>query len=244
MIQLPLPPDWRLTKLGLVGTIRYGLGVPPKACEDGIPMIRATNIKRGRIVSNGLIKIQADAVPGGRNAVLSAGEIIVVRSGAYTGDSALVTPKWAGSVVGYDLVVSPHSCVDPAYLAMWMLSEVAHIYFRGQRDRSAQPHLNRHQLGDAVVTLPPLDEQRRIAAVLSAVQRAVERQERLIALTAELKKALMHKLFTEGTRGEALRQTEIGPVPQSWKVEPLGGLFPWSRLTAYIALNPTTAEAC
>ncbi len=41
--------------------------------------------------------------------------------------------------------------------------------------------------------------------VLSAVQRAIERQERLIALTAELKKALMHKLFTEGTGGEPLK---------------------------------------
>ena len=72
------------------------------------------------------------------------------------------------------------------------------------------------------IPLPPLAEQRKIAAVLSAVQRAIERQERLIALTAELKKALMHKLFTEGTRGEPLKQTEIGPVPESWEVEPLG----------------------
>ena len=60
--------------------------------------------------------------------------------------------------------------------------------------------------------------------MLSAVQRAVERQERLIALTAELKKALMHKLFTEGTRGERLKQTEIGPVPASWETVPLGSI--------------------
>ena len=32
----------------------------------------------------------------------------------------------------------------------------------------------------------------------------------------------MHKLFTEGTRSEPLKQTEIGPVPQSWRVEALG----------------------
>jgi type I restriction enzyme S subunit len=185
-------------------------------------MIRATNIKRGRIVPEGLIRIEKSSIPQGRDAVLTPGEIVVVRSGAYTGDSALVTPEWTGSVVGYDLVVSPDGTVDSAYLAMWLLGDAARVYFGGQRHRSAQPHLNRGQLGNAIVTFPPLAEQRQIAAVLSAVQRAIDRQERLIALTAELKRALMHKLFTEGTPGESLHDSEIGPVPSSWRVEPLG----------------------
>jgi len=64
----------------------------------------------------------------------------------------------------------------------------------------------------------PLPEQQRIAGVLSLVQRAIEEQERLIALTTELKKALMHKLFTEGARGGPQKQTEIGPIPESWEV--------------------------
>jgi len=49
------------------------------------------------------------------------------------------------------------------------------------------------------------------------VHRAIELQERLIALTKELKKALLHKLFTEGLRGEPQKLTEIGPVPESWR---------------------------
>ena len=50
------------------------------------------------------------------------------------------------------------------------------------------------------------------------VQRAMEQQERLLALTAELKKALLHQLFTAGLRGEPQKQTDIGPVPESWEV--------------------------
>lgn len=67
-------------------------------------------------------------------------------------------------------------------------------------------------------------EQQRIAQVLSTVQQAIEQQERLIRSTTELKQALMQKLFTEGLRGEAQKETEIGAVPESWEVVRLGSL--------------------
>ena len=72
------------------------------------------------------------------------------------------------------------------------------------------------------VPLPPLPEQKKIAQVLSTVQRAIEAQERIIQITSELKKVLMYKLFTEGTRGEPQKQTEIGLIPKSWEVVKLG----------------------
>ena len=57
------------------------------------------------------------------------------------------------------------------------------------------------------------------------VQRTIEAQERIIQTTTELKKALMHKLFTEGTRGEPQKQSEIGLIPESWEVVKLGTFF-------------------
>ena len=72
--------------------------------------------------------------------------------------------------------------------------------------------------------VPPVAEQRKIAAVLGVVQRAIEHQERLLQLTAELKKTLLHQLFIQGLHGEPQKQTEIGPMPSSWNVVPLGSL--------------------
>ena len=70
------------------------------------------------------------------------------------------------------------------------------------------------------VIVPPLPEQKKIAHILSTVQRAIEEQERIIQTTTELKKALMIKLFTEGFRNEPQKQTEIGWIPKSWSVLP------------------------
>jgi len=80
----------------------------------------------------------------------------------------------------------------------------------------------------ACFPLIPLSEQYKIAGVLGVVQQAIEQQERLIALTTELKKALLHKLFTQGLRGETQKQTEIGPLPESYEVVRISDLFKFS----------------
>ncbi|HQF43510.1 MAG TPA: restriction endonuclease subunit S, partial [Ignavibacteriaceae bacterium] len=80
--------------------------------------------------------------------------------------------------------------------------------------------INKSQLHNIKIPLPPLSEQKKIAYVLSKIQQAIEKQEQIIKTTQELKKALMQKLFTEGLYGEPQKHTEIGPIPESWEVVP------------------------
>jgi type I restriction enzyme S subunit len=84
--------------------------------------------------------------------------------------------------------------------------------------QSTQKNVNKGIVEQFKIPLPPPPEQRKIAHVLSTVQKAIEQQDKLIRTTTELKKALMQKLFTEGTRGEPQKETEIGLVPESWEV--------------------------
>lgn len=108
---------------------------------------------------------------------------------------------------------------DKFFLFHLLLHPAIRSDLAGKMDgTTGRQRLSKEVLGDRLIPLPPLAEQREIAGVLGLVQRAIEQQERLISLTTELKKTLLHKLFTEGLRGEPQKQTDIGPVPQSWGV--------------------------
>jgi type I restriction enzyme, S subunit len=112
------------------------------------------------------------------------------------------------------------TCLPP-YLLRWFQS----INLSDLSNPGTLPSITASRVKQQKVSLPSLPEQRRIAVLLSAMQRAIEQQKEFIALTAELKKALMFKLFTEGTRGESRKETEIGPIPESWAVSQLGSAF-------------------
>jgi type I restriction enzyme S subunit len=85
---------------------------------------------------------------------------------------------------------------------------------------------NRHYalLREKFIPLPPLPEQKKIVAVLSAVQEAKEKTEEVIRAAKELKKSLLEYLFTYGpvspeqAGNVTLKETEIGMIPEDWEV--------------------------
>ena len=75
------------------------------------------------------------------------------------------------------------------------------------------------------VPVPPISVQRRIATALNLVRSAILRQRGCGEAATALKRAAMLTLFTCGLRGEAQKETEIGPVPESWVVKPIYDCF-------------------
>lgn len=84
--------------------------------------------------------------------------------------------------------------------------------------------LNQKFLAETPLPLPPLPEQRKIAAILSAVDEVIEKTEAVIQSLQALKKAMMQELLTRGLPGRHTRfkQTELGEVPEGWEVVRLG----------------------
>jgi len=162
-----IPRPWDVRRIKSVADIRYGLGQPPAQKDDGLPMVRATNVSAGKITDKDLIYIDPRELPPGRNPYLKEGEIIVVRSGAYTGDSAIIPKRYVGAVAGYDMVITVTQA-EPRFLAYSLLSDyVLNSQILLLTLRAAQPHLNAHELGGVRLSLPETRaEQREICDYL------------------------------------------------------------------------------
>ena len=139
-------------------------------------------------------------VPPTRDAFLQEGDIIVVRSGAYTADSAIIPKCYEGAISGYDMVVTPTGA-NPEFVAMALLSP----YLRDDQlivlsTRAAQPHLNAEELGNARILAPPRSEQdaivQHLKARLTDISDAQERANQQIALVHEYRARLIADAVT------------------------------------------------
>ena len=229
-----VPEHWSQKRLKSIARLRYGLGQPPRELSDGLPLIRATNVDHGRIIQKNLAYIDPLDLPKSRNAFLSKNEIIVVRSGAYTADSAIIPEAFEGAVAGYDMVVTVTGA-RPEFIAAALLSR----YVRDDQliiasARSAQPHLNAEELGVAVFFLPPRPEQTVIVRFLDyadqRIRRYIRAKQKLITLLEEQKQAIIHQAVTgqidvrTGQPYPAYKDSGLawlGKVPEHWEARRL-----------------------
>jgi type I restriction enzyme S subunit len=136
---------------------------------------------------------------------------------------AIVPAELNGEIAstGYCVLRSDPEQLDPRFLYFYLLTDHFNSRMAGLERGVSYPAVSDSDVTNSRIPLPPLPEQKAISHSLSAVQRAIEGQERIIQTSTELKQALMRKLFSEGLRGEPQKETEIGLVPESWEVKPL-----------------------
>jgi len=222
-----LPSSWEVGPLGnYLSEAQYGISV--KGGEAGnCPILRMGNQINGRISVVNLQFAEISELDLAKFRI-HRGDILFNRTNSLdlVGRTAIFDLDGDYVFASYLIRLRTIDTVlDSFYLNLYLNAEATQRRLKSIASRAvSQSNISATRLRGFVVPVPPLSEQRHIAVILGLVQRAIEQQERLITLTTELKKTLLHKLFTEGLRGEPLKQTEIGPMPESWELVKLGSI--------------------
>ena len=87
---------------------------------------------------------------------------------------------------------------------------------------SNYPAVNSDDVKESKLILPSIQEQEKIAEILSTVDEQIENTEKLIQKNQELKKGLMQQLLTKGIGHKEFKETELGEIPKEWEVKKIG----------------------
>ncbi|MCX6937882.1 MAG: restriction endonuclease subunit S [Verrucomicrobia bacterium] len=214
---------WPTTTIGDLFDIGAGKSVTPasRGQEPKRPFLRTSNVLWGRFdLTDVDTMFFTDAEFAAKN--LRSGDLLVCEGGDI-GRAAV----WQGQFDECSFQNHLHRLrpkrpdISPEFYQFALEGGITLFgLIEGVGNRTTIPNLSRNRLAELAVPLPPIDEQRKIAAVLGKVQAAVAVEGDLVRVARELKQAALRQLFTRGLRNESQKQTTIGPVPESWEVVP------------------------
>jgi len=144
---------------------------------------------------------------------------------ALVGAAAYVSCDWPNLVLPdriWQLEPNPHDAIG-----LWLHHFLSASQTRSQLSELASgtsgsmKNLSQEKFLALRLLAPPLPEQRKIAAILSSVDEAIEGTQAVIDQLQVVKKAMMADLLTRGIPGrhKKFKQTEIGEVPEEWEVK-------------------------
>ena len=229
----PFPEDWTIVKLGDTASFETGKRMKGGALQSGevlslggehIGIFGDINLAKPKFISKDFFETL-------RKGKLNTGDIIICKDGAKTGKTARVK-----NIQGQYMAVNEHLFIVRSQNNNYLLNPFIFFFLfseLGQSQVRVAYHgliggITNNDIANFVLPLPPLPEQKAIVHVLSTIQKAIEAQDKIIAAARELKKSLMHYLFTYGPVliAEAdqvpLKETEIGLVPEHWEQAELG----------------------
>lgn len=144
-------------------------------------------------------------------------EVIVTCRGASCG-SVSMTPKQSW-ITGNAMVVrvKEDEIIKP-YVYYFLKNSDLNAVISG----GAQPQITRQPISTYKILFPKSKaEQQKIAEILSTVDEEIEKIDEIIFQTEKLKKGLMQDLFTKGIGHKKFKKTEIGTIPEGWKISKL-----------------------
>jgi type I restriction enzyme S subunit len=225
-----IPKDWNIERLGRL--INYVKGKKPKKLydqkinENSLPYLTAEYMRGLEAPKwcdpkeDPMIKVNSD-------------DVIMIWDGSYAGH---VFTGFNGVLASTMIKIVPkYNNLDEKFLYYYLT--ISSRRLRETTVGTGVPHINKKIFEELYIPLPPLDEQKRIAGVLSMIDGGIESVDRAIAKLERMKKALLNGLLTGRIRVREengkltfyketeFQDTEIGKMPKEWEIKRLGELL-------------------
>ena len=210
-----MPEGWRWLRLGELLRLEYGISLPER-----------------------------DRTPGDVPVIGSAGAVGIHDKATVEGPGIVVGRK--GSIGSVTWVNGDFVPIDTTYVVVptegkadlrWIYHLLCDENLSRLNRATGVPGLNRDDVYAVRRVVPPLAEQRAIAAVLDSIDEAIERTEEVIAATESLRDSLL----TQGVPGWHTEWKEvpgIGTIPADWRVVKLGDVCEPPQYGASAAAQP------
>lgn len=149
-----------------------------------------------------------------------------------------VTVAMYGATAGKSCIVKVPMTTNQACCNLTINDEVADyefVYYTLKNDYTtlaslanggAQQNLNAQIIKDYVLKMPSLADQRRIASILSSLDRKIELNNKINADLEEMAQAIFKNWFVdfEPFKDSKFVDSELGMIPEGWKVGTLGDI--------------------
>jgi type I restriction enzyme S subunit len=222
-----LPKGWRLAKLSeLIETLETGARPSGGAqgISSGVPSISAEHMKADGVFDFTKQRfIPRDFFVQMKRGRIRKGDILVVKDGATTGKCAFVDDDYPFEESAINehvfIIRTKADAAVQRFVFYWLLSQEGQRQIRDSFQGSAIGGINQSFVDAVTIPLPPLSEQRRIAAKLCEKLEAVARAKHAARARADaiavLAKSVIQSAFVKGTDGPRKRLAEIASLRPS-----------------------------
>ena len=189
----PIPKDWEVKRLGDVCDTSSG-GTPPRSVLDfynGTIKWFTTSELRDCYLCDSAEHISQSALEASSAKIFPSGTLLMAMYGATIGRLGMLTNEAATNQAC--CAIFCNDC-DVEFLFYYLLHNRSRIITLGSG--AGQPNISQQIVKDLQLSLPPLPEQRRIAAALGDVDKLIENLKKRVEKKKNLKRGAMQELLT------------------------------------------------
>ena len=202
--------------------------------EYGIPVIMPKDMINGKIVTNDIARVSDIHVQRLKRHKVSSGDIIYSRRGD-VGRCSLITEREEGWLCGtgcLKVALDKTKCV-PSFIAFILQRKDSIGWVENHAVGATMPNLNTGILSNLPLIIPTVEEQRRIASILSAYDNLIENNNKRIRLLEQMAENLYKEWFVRFRfPGHEKAEFENG-LPKGWKIIKLGEFITFERGVGY-----------